>query len=418
MNANLLRFIDKYIGLPLCFFLSIYRYLKRLICTTKPLASPQKILFIKLSEMGSTVFLYPSIAELKKRIPDAEIFFLVFKNNQQIIEELNFTNKNNIFGVNTDSIFQLMYSGIQLVSILRKQSIDTCIDMDFFSRLSSVLSFLICRENRIGFYRFNNEGLARGNLLTHKVMYSSHIHTSKAFFSLIKTIYPETHKENIYYKGFIDESQFELPRYKPSKESLAKIQEKLNYWGPNIYNNPKKNKKLVIVNPNSSDIFPLRKWPLNSFAEFSKRLLKEKPDTCIVLTGTCSEQSDALYITNYLNDKRCINLVGQTNFKDLLALYSLADLMVTNDSGPAHFATLLDLPEIVLFGPETPLLYKPLGNSSKCLYANYTCSPCVSVYNAKKSPCRNNLCLKAISVDQVLFESLKILNKRRDHHDI
>ncbi|ETR73053.1 MAG: Glycosyl transferase family 9 [Candidatus Magnetoglobus multicellularis str. Araruama] len=406
MNTNLLRFIDKYLGLPLCWFLSIYRYILELFRTPKSRPSPQKILFIKLSEMGSTVFLYPSITELKKRIPEIEIFFLVFQNNRQIVEELKFTSKNNILGVRTDSIIHLIRSGFRILRMLRKQSIDTCIDMDFFSRLSSVLAFLICSKNRIGFHQFNNEGLARGNLLTHKVMYSSHIHTSQAFFALIKTIFPETPEETIYYKGHIDQSQFELPHYVPSKETVAKMKEKIHLSGASFDNTPK---KLVIVNPNSSDIFPLRKWPLNNFAEFSKRLLKEKSDTYIVLTGTHSEKKDALYITNYVNDKRCINLVGQTDFKDLLALYSLADLMVTNDSGPAHFATLLDLPEIVLFGPETPLLYKPLGNACKCLYANYTCSPCVSVYNAKKSPCKDNQCLKAISVDQVVFESLNML---------
>jgi len=60
----------------------------------------------------------------------------------------------------------------------------------------------------------------------------------------------------------------------------------------------------------------------------------------------------------------------------------------------------------VLFGPETPRLYSPMGNNHKNLYANYACSPCVSVYNAKKSSCKENRCLKAITVDEVLKEVL------------
>ncbi|MBF0449595.1 MAG: glycosyltransferase family 9 protein [Candidatus Magnetomorum sp.] len=380
----------------------------RLFYPPKIHSSPKKILIIKLSEMGSTVFLYPSIKELKKRIPEVKLFFLVFKNNQDILDALIFTSKENIFAVNTNSIFHLIHSGFHIVRELRKKSIDTSIDMDFFSRLSSVLSFLICKGNRVGFHRFNNEGLSRGNLLTHRVMYSQHIHTSLAFFSLIKTIYPDNAKNDFYYKGQIDESQIELPLYRPSRKSLIRIKEKLKKLGVKTEN--KKN-QIVIVNPNSSDIFPLRKWPLNNFANFCRLLLKEKPELFIVLTGAFSEQDDAMYILNYLNDTRCVSLVGQTDFKELLTLYSLADMMLTNDSGPAHFAPLLDLPEIVLFGPETPLLYRPLGNSCKCLYANFTCSPCVSVYNAKKSPCKDNLCLKAISVESVLLESLKILDR-------
>ena len=80
--------------------------------------------------------------------------------------------------------------------------------------------------------------------------------------------------------------------------------------------------------------------------------------------------------------------------------------MVTNDSGPAHFASLLQLRTVVLFGPETPRLYSPIGNKHKILYANFACSPCVSVYNGKKSPCNDNRCLKAITVDEVLREVL------------
>ena len=406
MSVNILRFLDKFFGIPLCFLLSIYRMITNKFNHNQSNV-PQRILFIKLSEMGSTVFLYPTISELKKIYPQAELFFIVFKNNKDILEELNFTKISNIYTVNTDSFFNLLVSGFNIVTTLRKKSIDTCFDMDFFSRLSSVLSFLICKGNRVGFHSFYNEGLSRGNLLTHRVNYSSHIHTSAAFFSLLKASYHENPIKDLFYKGFIDESQFELPDYIPSSQSLLEIKQKLKSQG---LDNEQQNSKIVIVNPNSSDIFYLRKWPLENFILFCKLLLREISNVFIVLTGTSFEQNDAIHIMNHVKSKRCINLVGQTSMKELLALYTLSDMMLTNDSGPAHFASLVKLPEIVLFGPETPQLYKPLGNSCKCLYAHFACSPCVSVFNAKKSPCRDNLCLKAISVEWVLSESLKILD--------
>ena len=43
--------------------------------------------------------------------------------------------------------------------------------------------------------------------------------------------------------------------------------------------------------------------------------------------------------------------------RELLTLYTLADVLVTNDSGPAHFASLTPVHTVVLFGPETPLLF-------------------------------------------------------------
>jgi ADP-heptose:LPS heptosyltransferase len=84
--------------------------------------------------------------------------------------------------------------------------------------------------------------------------------------------------------------------------------------------------------------------------------------------------------------------------------------MVTNDSGPAHFASLLRLPTVVLFGPETPRLYSPLGDKHKDMYSHFACSPCVSVYNGKKSPCRENRCLMAITPEAVLEEVLLSLS--------
>jgi ADP-heptose:LPS heptosyltransferase len=169
------------------------------------------------------------------------------------------------------------------------------------------------------------------------------------------------------------------------------------------------NGPIVLINPNSSDIFPLRKWPLAYFAQLCQRLLQELPACWLVVTGVAAERADARYILEHVRNPRCIDFTGKTSFGELLALYSIAALMVTNDSGPAHFASLLSLPTIVLFGPETPRLYGPLGTRHRVLYAEFACSPCVSVYNGKKSPCTENRCLKSILPDQVLHEALTLL---------
>jgi ADP-heptose:LPS heptosyltransferase len=129
----------------------------------------------------------------------------------------------------------------------------------------------------------------------------------------------------------------------------------------------------------------------------------------LLITGVASERSDAAYITDAVRSPHCIDFTGMTSFRELLALYSIARVMITNDSGPAHFASLLRLPTVVLFGPETPRLYSPLGTKHIDLYAGFACSPCVSVYNAKKSPCQDNRCLQNITVEAVLNAVLQQL---------
>jgi len=404
MSVNTLRLLDKYPGLILCWIFTFCRFISYLLHKKKSLPSPKKILIIKLSEMGSTIFVYPAVSELKKKIPNSEIFFLVFEHNREILDEMNITSGSNIFTVNVDNPTKLFISIIQLFFKLRKISIDTTIDMDFFSRLSASLAFIVCRGNRIGFHKFTNEGLSRGKLLTHPVMYSPHIHTSIAFLSLSKSLFEKSN--DFYYKGVIEDNYIELFDYKPSDTYINSVKSKLLKSGVKL------NNKLIIINPNSSDIFPLRKWPLNSFAELCKQIINKRSDIYLILTGTKSERADAIEIIKQVQDDRCINFMGMTSLKELLALYSISELMITNDSGPAHFSSLLQLPTIVLFGPETPTLYKPLNKECRCLYSNFTCSPCVSVYNGKKSPCKDNLCLKAISVKTVLDETMKIIETR------
>ena len=77
-------------------------------------------------------------------------------------------------------------------------------------------------------------------------------------------------------------------------------------------------------------------------------------------------------------------------------------VLITNDSGPAHFGSLIDIHTIVLFGPETPALYKPIGNSVTILYSGFSCSPCITAFNHRNTICSDNKCLQAISVKQVL----------------
>ena len=86
---------------------------------------------------------------------------------------------------------------------------------------------------------------------------------------------------------------------------------------------------------------------------------------------------------------------------ELLHLFSIAQVLITNDSGPAHFACLTGVHVIVFFGPELPDRYRPLAESVDVVYSKFSCSPCVSPYNQRLTPCNDNQCLKSINIDAV-----------------
>ena len=166
-------------------------------------------------------------------------------------------------------------------------------------------------------------------------------------------------------------------------------------------------KTIIVFNPNGSELLPLRRWPMKNYGELAQKLL-ENPSVYIVVTGSKSERKDAAMFCDALRNRRCINLAGETSFRELIDLYALADLLVSNDSGPPNVASLTSIKVLVFFGPETPACYKPLGENVEVLYADLLCSPCVSAYNHRKSPCRDNKCLQVITVDEV-YERISTL---------
>ena len=159
--------------------------------------------------------------------------------------------------------------------------------------------------------------------------------------------------------------------------------------------------RLILINPNASDLLPQRRWSQQRFSELIISIHQQYPNDLILITGSPAEIDYVEKVRVVANVKNAINFAGQVSFAELPALYTLSDVMVTNDSGPGHFSAVTRLRTVVLFGPETPALYGSIGNSI-AITANLACSPCVSAANHRKTPCQDNVCMQAITVAQVL----------------
>lgn len=405
INVDLMRKIDLWVGVPACYLLSALNLIAR------PFKSRQKrpvkkILFLQISEMGSAVEVRPSLQYIKKKHPDAEIYYLIFKEMADIVNIMGLVPKENIFTIRSKSIPLLLKDTFSAARKLRKEKIDVIIDLELFSRFSSILSYLSGARIKIGFNKFHMEGLYRGNFHTHKVLYNPHQHISLNFLALVNSLdSPEDDFPHLKKKLEHDFSEFYI---KSSENEKRAILQKLKAINQNI----NKSTKIIILNPNTSALLPLRKWPLKYYCELAKKILQDK-DVSIVLTGTVSEKSDAVEICNYVKDKRCIDFMGKTTLKELIDLYNLSDALISNDSGPPHFASLTPIKIFVFFGPETPELYAPLSKNLTVFYSNFACSPCVSAYNHRKSPCNNNKCLQAISVNEVYNSVKKYLDTKK-----
>ena len=105
------------------------------------------------------------------------------------------------------------------------------------------------------------------------------------------------------------------------------------------------------------------------------------------------------------------DLTGYTrSIAELLALFHIARLLVTNDGGPGQFAALTPIWTLMLFGPETPSLYAPHTPRCYSFYSQWPCSPCLTAYNHRASYCDgDNQCLKVIQADTVLAKARECL---------
>jgi len=394
-----MRNIDHYAGVPLTF---VGTLLKKTVdfFTPPKRVSPKNVLLIELSEMGSAIIVDPAMRKLKENI-EGELFFVIFSKNKVSLQLLGTLKEENIYTIDESSIVNLAKSSLGFLKWCREKEIDSVIDLELFSRFTALLTAASGATNRVGFHAFHNEGLYRGDFLTRKVAYNAHQHIAKNFIALVDALLCE--KEELpYLKRVIKDEEIQIAKAVISDEEQAGVRAAIArlYSGFDKQKNP-----IVLVNSNASDLLPQRRWDRENYGEVIKKILAYNENAIVLLTGAPNEREGAELLAQYVDNKRCINFAGEVKFLELPALYSVSAFMLTNDSGPAHFASITDMHTFVIFGPETPALYGSLGPTTP-IYAGMSCSPCVSASNHRKTPCSDNQCIKIITPDWV-FNTLK-----------
>ena len=136
MKVETQRLIDRYVGTTICRIFSIYyKIFKK---ESRP-NEPKSILIILLSEMGALVLGYPMFARLKQKYPAASLHIVLFEKNREVVELLGIIPPENIIAINDKSMPVFAQSTLAALSKMRKLKIDTVIDCELFSRISSNL---------------------------------------------------------------------------------------------------------------------------------------------------------------------------------------------------------------------------------------------------------------------------------------
>jgi len=118
-------------------------------------------------------------------------------------------------------------------------------------------------------------------------------------------------------------------------------------------------------------------WPEERFAALADRLVAELGAE-VVLIGAAAERESAARVIAGMRAPGAVNLAGETSVSELVGLLAGCDLLVSNDTGPAHIAAALGRPTLTLFGPTNEFETAPTGPRATILRADgIECARCM-----------------------------------------
>ena len=355
MNIPFLRWIDRYgIGM----IAGLLRILPR---RKKPSAEIKKILIIKLWAVGDAVVSLPLITGLRKAYPQATIDVFCHRNNAFVYTQ------------HVDAIH--LFPGKELVK--KCNYYELVFDTEPFLNVSALYAWYL------GTFRIGFAHQWRSGLYNASVSFKHDQHMVQNYLDMLRTLGKKYDTKQL------------VPLFVDMKIK-EKIQKKL----------PKG--KIVGINPGISGSAKTRMWPMDRFAEVIKYLIK-KGFTVIIIDGKDNrETSDRLLQYVGENRKKVIDFTGKTNWPETVALISLCDLFIGNDSGPMHVAAAEGVKTVGLFGPNLPSLWSPYGPGNKAVYKPIECGS--AIVNDKgifpdcqwKGTKKEHNCMEKITVKEVI----------------
>ena len=155
---------------------------------------------------------------------------------------------------------------------------------------------------------------------------------------------------------------------------------------------------------------PSKCWPSENFAVIADWLIDNHNATVVISVAPNSPEEKIAAEICALSSRQLFNLAEHPlDLGELKTLFSLADLVITNDTGPRHIAIAFKRNLITLFGPNDPAWTETDYENEIQIVGNVPCAPCA------KPICRKpeHLCMESITSDMVRNAAEELLARRR-----
>ncbi|MBW2448559.1 MAG: glycosyltransferase family 9 protein, partial [Deltaproteobacteria bacterium] len=366
--------VDIFLGPLLCTLLVA---LKPLLRRGQPSDAPvKKILVVKMWGLGSLVLASPLFEQIQARYPGARVDFVTLKENQAILDLYPQVERRWLPDL-ASGIGGFLFQTLNVLRGIRRERYDLLLDLEFFTRFTAILSLLAGARRTHGYHA---KGSGRGQLHDVQVPFNVYKHVTANFLALLRGLPLEQVLD------FDADAPDVLPAIALPDKAWQRCHETLSAdpaW--------QDERPTVVVNANAGDMALERRWPVEQVVSLIDALA-ERGDLNLILSGSASDRDYVASLAARLaRPDRVVDLSGRVSLHEFIALLQRARVVVTNDSGPLHLAAAAGASTVALFGPETPVLYRPLRSRPEqqhlVHYLGLPCSPCMFVHNNKVIDC-------------------------------
>ena len=305
--------------------------------------------------VGDAMMTVPALRELRRVLPGAHITLCTRSWAKGIFEDADFLDRILLFDKQKPN-FKSLFDQTQK---WRAQKFDLAILLNNAFE-SAFLAFAGRAKNRIG---YNTE--RRGFLLTDALAvpdWKTERHEVFYYLNIIAEL-----EQKLTGKTEIRERAPNISLTVSAKRKQAAL-ELLKANGADLAN------KTVALCPGSTNS-RAKRWHAASYAKLAD-LIIENTNANVVLIGASDETEVSNQILS-LTESKPILLTGKTGLAESAAVLSVADWLVTNDTGPAHVAPAVGTKTIVIFGPTVPATTRPFSDLAQIVRKPPACAPCM-----------------------------------------
>lgn len=133
-------------------------------------------------------------------------------------------------------------------------------------------------------------------------------------------------------------------------------------------------RRVIVLNPGGA-FGPSKRYPAERFSEIADWLAAEY-GAHIVITGGPNDREVVMNVQRHMRaDAACV-LPPELDLQCLKSLIARSNLLITNDTGPRHFAIALNIPVVTIFGPTHPGWTESYFEREKKVMVAVDCGPC------------------------------------------